>query len=217
MNLPYFPHLLDTQPHGLSNAVTNFHSSIHNNEHYQCDDIAIASPTPIGDLYLSSPEEMWGATPEQRSQISESYEITYGITELPAMAIAEVRRVTKDRAVEPWTAPLQTWEGRVLYVDHEQKAMDVMLVDKSGRLPDHNARMSLEWVTDQDQELVKQGAIFYLMLYKEKNRGSLKNSQELRFRRLPNWSRSQITKIHCEAEKLLPFFSDKPLMSQSAT
>ena len=152
---------------------------------------------------------MWEKTPEQRSQISESYELTYGITEVPALAIAEVHRSKKAKPIEPWTAPLQVWEGKVLFVDDEQNAMDVILLDKSGHLSDHNARMSLEWVTDQDRDLVRPGAIFYLMLYKEKKRGSLKNSQELRFRRLPNWSRSQLVKIDQAAERLLSLFANK--------
>lgn len=111
--------------------------------------------------------------------------------------------------VDTRTAPLQIWEGKVVQLSEDGSAMEVLLFDKTGQLPDHTAQMSLEWVAEQDRPLVKPGAIFYLSLYKETKRGTIKNSQELRFRRLPNWSQSQIKRIMLEAEQLLAWFSVK--------
>ena len=64
-----------------------------------------------------------------------------------------------------WAAPIQAFEGRVVNV-LDKLAMDVILVDKTGCMPDHEARIELEWVSEQDKDLVKRGAIFYLTLYK---------------------------------------------------
>ncbi len=204
----YFTHTVDSKQTVLNSTVYTSEYLKNYGENYQFSTNIIARS--INDLYLSLPEKILKEMPEQRSQTSKSYELTYGITEVPALAVTEVHRNRKAKpTIETMTTPLQVWEGKVQFVDDEFNAIDVILSDKSGRLPDHSARISLEWITDQDHDLVKPGAIFYLILYKEKKRGSLKNSQELRFRRLPNWSRSQLTKITQESERLLSMFIKK--------
>lgn len=106
-------------------------------------------------------------------------------------------------AVDVWAAPIQSFEGRVINVV-ENEAMDVILVDKTGGMPDHELRIELQWVSEQDRDLIKRGAVFYLSLYKERSQGgSIRNSQEIRFRRLPNWSQTSIDKIKSKAEELL--------------
>lgn len=99
-------------------------------------------------------------------------------------------------------APIAIWEGEVKSVDNNARMMYVYLRSKLGKFEDHSAEISLEWVTMQDQDLVQPGAVFYWTLYKETRRGSIKNSQELRFRRLPNWSRSLVDRIREESNKL---------------
>jgi hypothetical protein len=82
--------------------------------------------------------------------------------------------------------------------------MNVILVDKTGCVPDHEATIELEWVAPQDKDLVKPGAIFYLSLYREISRaGSVRNSEEIRFRRLPSWSKGDLARIQTQAEELL--------------
>ena len=97
----------------------------------------------------------------------------------------------------------------MLSVNQDEQSMNILLVSKIENMPDHTAKMSLEWVTEQDQDLVRPGAIFYLTMYKETRQGSIRNAEELRFQRLPNWSRSQIEQIYVDAERLLTRFSDK--------
>jgi len=100
------------------------------------------------------------------------------------------------------TAVIQIWEGNVLSVDKDAGAMDVKLSAKIGNAPDHSAEISLQWVASQDADLVKPGAIFYWTLYKETKRGTIRNSQELRFRRLPSWSKIQLARIKSDAKQL---------------
>jgi hypothetical protein len=66
--------------------------------------------------------------------------------------------------------------------------MRVSLEAKMVPIPRHQAEIDLEWVAEQDQDLVRPGAIFYLTLFKRTKRGSVENAQELRFRRRPAWS-----------------------------
>jgi hypothetical protein len=101
-------------------------------------------------------------------------------------------------------AVIQVWEGTVVSVDRESQSMVAKLHAKIGAIADHSGEIDLEWVADQDADLVCPGAVFYLTLYKKRRRGgTIENSQELRFRRRPNWSRQQVASIDGVAERLL--------------
>jgi hypothetical protein len=99
--------------------------------------------------------------------------------------------------------PLQVWEGTVLDVDRAGGVMQVLLNAKIGGIPRHTGEIELEWVSDQDQDLVRPGAVFYLTLFKRTKRGSVENAQELRFRRRPSWSAAQLKQIEEDAVLLL--------------
>lgn len=101
------------------------------------------------------------------------------------------------------STPLQIWEGTVLKLDHAAGVMHVLLNAKMGQVPRHSADIDLEWVSDQDKDLVQPGAVFYLTLFKRTRRGSIENSQELRFRRRPSWSSTQLKRIEDDSSKLL--------------
>jgi hypothetical protein len=107
-------------------------------------------------------------------------------------------------------AVIQVWEGKVLRVDHKRAVMEVSLEAKIGNIPPHAAEIELQWVTDQDRDLVEPGAIFYLTLFKRTKRGSIENTQELRFRRLPAWTRQQVAQVHEDAAHLLTKMKAKP-------
>lgn len=97
---------------------------------------------------------------------------------------------------------IQIWEGVVISVDRENALMTVRLKDRSNLIEEHIADIDLQWVGDQDEDLLVSGSVFYWTIYKETNRGSIKNSQELRFRRLPNWTRMQIKAMEEDVELL---------------
>jgi len=117
---------------------------------------------------------------------------------VPTNAAAPTESASADAAV------IQIWEGTVLSVDRASQSMLTRLHAKIGAIPDHGGEIDLEWVADQDADLVCPGAVFYLTLYRKRRKGgTLENSQELRFRRRPNWSRQQVTSINAVAERLL--------------
>lgn len=109
------------------------------------------------------------------------------------------------------STPLQIWEGTVLKVDHTAGVMHVLLDAKMAQVPRHTAEIDLEWVSDQDEDLVRPGAVFYLTLFKRTRRGSIENSQELRFRRRPSWTPSQLKRIDEEASKIAAKMKALPL------
>jgi len=99
-------------------------------------------------------------------------------------------------------APLGVWEGVVVEVDDKARVMQVLLDAKMGQMPRHTAEVDLDSVSPQDIELVRPGAVFYLTLYK-RTRPSVENIEELRFRRRPAWSQTQLTQVDKEASDLL--------------
>lgn len=108
------------------------------------------------------------------------------------------------------STPLQIWEGTVVDVDHAAGTMQVLLDAKIGQMPQHTGEIGLEWVDDQDQDLVRPGAVFYLMLFK-RTKPSVENAQKLRFRRRPAWSASQIEQIERDAAMLRSKMKARPV------
>lgn len=117
--------------------------------------------------------------------------------ELPPANAAVPHEISAD------STPLQIWEGTVVEVDKAAGLMHVLLDAKIGQVPRHTGEIELEWVSEQDQDLARPGAVFYLTLFKRTKRGSIENSQELRFRRRPSWSAAQLRQIQEDATVLL--------------
>lgn len=113
------------------------------------------------------------------------------------------------REVSANSSPIQVWEGTVIEVNRPAGVMRVLLDAKIGQLPRHTGEIDLEWVDDQDQDLVRPGAVFYLTLFK-RTKPSVENAQELRFRRRPSWSAAQLTHIEKDAAMLLSKMKSLP-------
>lgn len=115
------------------------------------------------------------------------------------------------RPEAPDSSVIQVWEGKVLQVDYDKRVMQVLLEAKINQVPSHTGEIDLEWVSEQDIDLVCPGAIFYLTLSKRVKRSGIENTQELRFRRLPSWSKHQIAQIAREADMLLSKMKAAPI------
>lgn len=99
-------------------------------------------------------------------------------------------------------APLEIWEGTVSNVDFENKFIEVVLKSKTHSCVEHSAEIDFDKVSPQDRDLMRPGAVFYLSFYEERIRGTMRYMNELRFRRLPHWSATQIARVKADAEKL---------------
>lgn len=100
------------------------------------------------------------------------------------------------------TRPIQIWEGTVLSIDHDARCLHAKLSAKLSQLPEHTATIDFQWVHEQDMDLVRSGAVFYLTLFRRISHGSIENSQELRFRRRPYWSNAQVLLVKEDADAL---------------
>ena len=100
------------------------------------------------------------------------------------------------------TKPIQIWEGVVLSVDRKKSEMSAKLNAKIGNFPEHTATFKFEWIPEQDMDLLIAGAVFYVTLFRRLTGGTVQNTQEVRFRRLPSWSNPQIRRVREAAETL---------------
>ena len=88
--------------------------------------------------------------------------------------------------------------------------MTVFLDAKMGQIARHTGEIDLEWVSEQDADLVRPGAVFYLTLFKRTSRGSIQNAQELRFRRRPSWSAAQMRQLERDAAMIRSKMKEAP-------
>lgn len=97
---------------------------------------------------------------------------------------------------------LQSWEGVVLSVRDE--SFTVRLVDVTGRRPDEEAEIDKEELSDFDLDLLHPGAIFYWTIgYRQQMpRGARERISQIRFRRLPAWSASELAAAQDRADAL---------------
>jgi len=105
---------------------------------------------------------------------------------------------------------IQMWECTVLEIDDITNSIRALMQAKIGDVDDHVADVDLEWVSPQDLELVKPGAVFYLTLSRTWTRSrSIRNSQEVRFRRVPAWTADEVRKIHQIGDDLFAKFAHR--------
>jgi hypothetical protein len=126
----------------------------------------------------------------------------------PVETLAALDRIPLDTA--PDSVELEVWEGVVIGIDSRARSMQVRLEAKNSRIEPHTARISFDYIADQDSDLVQPGAVFYLTLFNQTLRGTVRNSQELRFRRRPDWSKQQIEIIESDAKALEGKISARP-------
>ena len=98
--------------------------------------------------------------------------------------------------------PLQSWEGVVLQVNDD--TFSVRLVDLSGDRAEEEMELEKQELSDFDLELLEPGAFFYWTVgYRVRlPRGARERVSQIRFRRLPAWSRSEIAAAEERATRL---------------
>jgi hypothetical protein len=103
----------------------------------------------------------------------------------------------------------QLWEGVVEEVKASKNELLVTLRDLWNRSNGpERAVISLDEVADADRDLVAPGAIFYWSIgYERTIRGQKRSVAEIRFRRLPSWTRSELAQIQREAEEMASRFA----------
>ena len=95
---------------------------------------------------------------------------------------------------------LQAWEGVVTAVGEDE--FSVRLMDLMHEMPDEEADVSFDEVSDDEKQLVQVGAAFLLHVgYATSDGGQRSRKAILRFRRLPVWTDAEIAAAGKVAQK----------------
>jgi hypothetical protein len=90
---------------------------------------------------------------------------------------------------------VQTFLGEVIEVTANEFV--AILKDQTDpRRPDERVEVSIDEVDEEDQSLLAPGAVFYWLILDEVRRGTRLTVTDLRFRRLPIWSKNELADVH---------------------
>lgn len=96
---------------------------------------------------------------------------------------------------------LQKWEGVVLEVEGDY--FRARLVDLTCPGPDEEAEISIEELSPEDLELLEPGAVFYWNIgYHNSVNGQRTRASQIRFRRLPVWTKEDLEKAQVKATQI---------------
>jgi len=108
------------------------------------------------------------------------------------------------RTYHPRTfSSLQKWEGYVLEL-HEDYFI-ARITDLSDEHEDEEIEVMLAEISEDDRGLICPGAVFYWHIGYETEKGTVKRSSIIRFRRMPRWTDSDIEKAK-DFEKNMKLF-----------
>lgn len=144
------------------------------------------------------------------SSVSESVQDTQpALTTSPTSEVRAPQRVTKIVPLRTTSElpgnylSLKSWEGVVTKI-LDQEIKSILYSDDSE--PPVEATIPLSEVSEDDLELVEEGAIFYWNIGYEVTRfGQRKRNSTIRFRRLPAWTPRELEQAKKSARGLLKY------------
>lgn len=122
---------------------------------------------------------------------------------LGALRAREASAKYAPRSFTATAVSVQSWEGVVEEVLHEDEKVYVKLIDKTDRsASDSFAYVPLDQFDPEDADLIVPGAIFYWYVGYETRPSGRKRSSMIRFRRVPAWTASDLKRTEAEADEL---------------
>ena len=109
---------------------------------------------------------------------------------------------------EPSEEVLQRWEGVVETVDEDDGIFTARLYDLATDepCPSETAELLTDDVSDDDRKLLQPGAVFYLTVgYSVRVSGRKDRFVRVEFRRLPNWTESDLHRAMERARRITRF------------
>lgn len=96
---------------------------------------------------------------------------------------------------------LQKWQGVVKSIEGDSFLAE--LTDLSNDGPEEEVDFPIDDIPNADKELVAPGAVFYWCIgYLDTLNGQRVRASEIRFRRIPAWTKREVERAKLEAEKL---------------
>ncbi len=100
---------------------------------------------------------------------------------------------------------LQRWEGYVIEILDEY--FIARITDLDDEHEDEEIEVMFSEISEDDQELIRPGAIFNWHIGYEMERGTVKRSSIIRFRRMPKWTESDKEKAESFEKELKHFLN----------
>jgi hypothetical protein len=94
----------------------------------------------------------------------------------------------------------ESWEGYVIKTFNYY--FSARITDLTEEEPDEDIEILYKDISTDDRKLIKPGAIFDWHVGNENDRGTIRRISIIRFRRLPRWSKSELTKATEIKEKI---------------
>ena len=111
---------------------------------------------------------------------------------------------------------LQRWEGTVLSTTRD--GFYALLRDLDSAKAEEKTLFSSEEVSPDDHSLIAMGAVFYWYVgYETTASGQRKLTANVRFRRIPAWTRSQIEDVRNKAKQLEALFGSHASQASGTT
>ena len=107
---------------------------------------------------------------------------------------------------------LKRWEGVVETVDEDDGVFTARLYDleTDESYPSDMAELLIDDISDDDRSLLQAGAVFYLTVgYSERASGRKDRFVRLEFRRLPNWTESDLRRAGERAQRITRFLDSE--------
>jgi hypothetical protein len=102
--------------------------------------------------------------------------------------------------------PLKVWEGYVTELDEAAGIFQAELVERNAQAPPISVEMDIQEISQDDRDLVVPGAVFYWTVGRMRDpNGRVTNYDDIRFRRLPDWTQTRIEQLREESDELLSF------------
>jgi hypothetical protein len=150
---------------------------------------------------------------ELRAQVAQSrlraHDANYTVGSVN-IGLEEVERSNNRQRAE-WqqvsVVPSQVWEGYVTSVIAEEHRFTADLNDVAGLKPSYSVEISMTEIDPEDLDLVVDGAVFYWTFGRVNlSKGNPANFDQIRFRRLPNWSKTRLAAVKKQADTFYDFF-----------
>lgn len=132
--------------------------------------------------------------PERRHSVTDEYIENIGEEKKPVFKSFQSSNLSTFKV-------LQKWEGIVEEIDEDY--FSARVTDRTDETEDEYVEFDLEEIDPEDKDLLQKGAIFYWSIgYYTSQIGQRFRASEIRFRRLPAWSRKDLEEARNKASFL---------------
>lgn len=98
---------------------------------------------------------------------------------------------------------LQEWEGIVTQVNDKEETFTARLIDiTNANNPEEETDFSIDELSTDDMKMLNEGALFRWVIGYDINNGTKRKLSQIIFRRLPQWTKTDIVEADKEAEEL---------------